>query len=88
MELEPALYAIALESGVPWAGKAAWACASGAGRSWEWRQALTMREAGPSSAGTTKHGLVYASQKLKYDPALLQQSSFEKLCILPAVVQF
>lgn len=69
------------------AGKAGWARAPSAGGSWGWRQALTMRKAGGSSAGSAKCNLVYASQKLKYDPALLKQFSFEKLCILQAVVQ-
>lgn len=44
-------------------------------------------ERGGSSALMAKCSLAYTSQKLKYDPALLKQFSFEKLHILPAVLQ-
>ena len=84
--LVPVLSAIALVCGVPWAGKAGWACACSTGSAGgEGRHRL--RGAGGSSTGMAKCNLVYASQKLKYDPAILKQFSVEKLCNLPAVVQ-
>lgn len=77
MGLEPVLSAIALVSGLGRVGTCSQRWQAGADFERGWR----------FLSCTAKCNLVYASQKLKYDPALLKQFSFEKLYILPTAVQ-